>query len=295
VSRASFDRSSELRTRSEEMARLLADPTSLVVPVWRHRCLVVSSEAPVPSLLSIADCQALLAAGATTVFLGLRDGSACFAVTVPPEEQADEAPLFRGRGEFVDLRLAGVVLGQADAELLTYARGILLWHRHHRFCANCGAETTIADGGHMRRCDACDRRHFPRLDPAMMALVLHQDRCLLARQPAFPPGMYSLLAGFVEIGESLEQSVAREVREEVGLEVDDVRYLRSQAWPFPSSLMLGFMMRARDAELRVDKTELEDARWVRKSDLGKIDGMFTPPRYSLAGQLLELYKSGALD
>ena len=155
-----------------------------------------------------------------------------------------------------------------EAALLAYARGLMYWHRRHRFCGVCGAATDSRGGGHVRRCRNADEphEHFPRTDPAVIMLVTHDDlegrgpAALLGRQSRWPDGMYSTLAGFVEPGESLEEAVAREVREETGVAVADVRYQASQPWPFPSSLMLGFRARAVTTGIDVDQRELQDAR-----------------------------------
>src|SRR5262249_49094954 len=148
--------------------------------------------------------------------------------------------------EFTDLRRVGPLLERFEGSLLAYARGITYWHQRHRFCGVCGAPTRSRDAGHVRVClnETCKTQHFPRTDPAVIMLVHDGDRCLLGRQSVWPTGMHSTLAGFVEPGESLEEAVAREVREETAIEVTDVAYHSSQPWPFPSSVMLGFHARA---------------------------------------------------
>jgi len=280
------DRAAHLRTRASELEELFAD--ALVVPLWRGKCLILRGEPSTPVWLERKACSALCDEATVRIFLGLKEGRGCFAVACAGEEAPELA------GEFHDLRLAGSLLAVRDAELLAYARGMLQWHHRHRYCSECGAESDAADGGHVRICSACETRHFPRTDPAIMALIVHEDRCLLARQAAWPRGMHSILAGFVEPGETLEDAVAREVREEVGLEVTDIRYLRSQPWPFPSSLMIGFTMRALHDEIRVDTQELESARWFSRDEIaamreGRGDGVFIPPPYSLAHQLIAAY------
>jgi NAD+ diphosphatase len=289
-----LDRAAALRTREDELAALLED--ALVVPVWRGKCLLTRPTSDAPSrgaLLEYRQFRELL--GGERVFLGLRNGRGYFAVALPA---ADAPPTeIAALGDFNDLRLAGSLLEWREAELLAYARGILYWHGHHRHCAECGAPSQMRDGGHVRVCGACDTKHFPRTDPAIMALVTDGDRCVLARQAAWPPGMHSVLAGFVEPGESLEDAAQREVREEVGLEVEDIRYLRSQPWPFPSSLMVGFSMRAVTHEICLDPQELESARWFTRDELvlmrdARADGLFIPPPYSLAHQLIAVFIDG---
>jgi len=196
-----------------------------------------------------------------------------------------------------DLRVAGGLLDDTDAGLLTTAVGLLNWHDHSRYCAVCGAATNRVKAGWTRRCSGCDREEYPRTDPAVICLV-HDgaDRVLLARQPQWPPERYSVIAGFVEVGESLEACVRREVAEEVGVAADQVRYLGSQPWPFPRSLMLGFAAVADPAEpLRPADGEIEDARWVSRADVqaamntedGIIPGLRLPPSVSIAHRMLK--------
>lgn len=195
-----------------------------------------------------------------------------------------------------DLRVAGALLDDTDAGLLTTAVGLLNWHDHSRYCAVCGAATNRVKAGWARRCSGCDREEYPRTDPAVICLV-HDgaDQVLLARQPSWPPQRFSVIAGFVEVGESLEACVQREVAEEVGVHADQVRYLASQPWPFPRSLMLGFSAVADPAQpLRPADGEIEEARWVSRSDVqaamntedGIIPGLRLPPSVSIAHRML---------
>ncbi|MGF1475057.1 MAG: NAD(+) diphosphatase [Geminicoccaceae bacterium] len=187
-------------------------------------------------------------------FLGEDEGRAVFALL--GDDQEDETAF--------ELREIGPRLTRTDAGLAAYARGLAHWHNSHRFCPICGGATEIVDAGHGRRCKACGRPQFPRTDPAVIMLVTHGEHCLLARNPRFPKGMYSTLAGFVEPGESLEEAVAREVLEEVGIAITDTTYRSSQPWPFPASLMVGFRARALERELTVDPEELADAGWYER-------------------------------
>jgi NAD+ diphosphatase len=169
---------------------------------------------------------------------------------------------------------------------------LLNWHRHHRHCANCGAPTSVTAGGIIRVCDRCGMQHHPRTDPVVIMLVTHGDRVLLGRQATWPAGRYSALAGFVEPGESLEQAVAREVREEAGVEVGEPAYIASQPWPFPTSLMLGFTAPWRSGEPRRIDAELEDVRWFERAEVaaaarGEGGPPGLPPRFAIARRLLE--------
>jgi len=182
-------------------------------------------------------------------------------------------------------------LNARDAPLFAAALSLARWHSRHRFCANCGHDTDLIRGGWSRRCPRCSAEHFPRVDPVVIMLVEHDDNVLLGRQPHYPPNRYSALAGFVEVGESIEDAVAREVKEEAGIGVRDVRYVASQPWPFPSSLMIGCRAQAVSSELTIDMTELEDARWFSRDEVargiaGHEDATFQPPPHTAIARTL---------
>ncbi|MFI0763706.1 NAD(+) diphosphatase [Stenotrophomonas sp. NPDC087984] len=191
------------------------------------------------------------------------------------------------------LREAGALLSERDAGLLVHAVALENWQRLHRFCSRCGERTMIAAAGHIRRCSACGAEHYPRTDPAVIMLVRdEQDRALLGRQVHWPEGRFSTLAGFVEPGESIEQAVVREVAEEAGVTVGEVEYVASQPWPFPSSLMLGFMAQATSSLIQVDGEEIHEARWFSRDDLRAAieSGEVLPPSgISIAARLIELW------
>jgi NAD+ diphosphatase len=193
------------------------------------------------------------------------------------------------------LRAAAGALPQADLGLAAHAAALVNWHRRHRHCAACGAPTAVAYGGIVRSCTRCGTDHHPRTDPVVIMLVTDGDRVLLGRQPEWPPGRYSALAGFVEPGESLEEAVAREVREEAGVEVGQPEYVASQPWPFPTSLMLGFTAPWRSGRPRRVDAELEDVRWFSREQVaaaveGRDDGpLGVPPRFAIARRLLEAW------
>ena len=189
------------------------------------------------------------------------------------------------------LREAAALLSERDSELMVHAVALENWQRLHRFCSRCGERTVIAAAGHIRRCQACGAEHYPRTDPAVIMLVLDDgDRALLGRQLHWPKGRFSTLAGFVEPGESIEQAVVREVAEEVGLTIGEVAYQASQPWPFPSSLMLGFVARATTTEVTVDGEEIEEARWFSRDDLREAmesGEVVAPSGVSIASRLVE--------
>lgn len=205
-----------------------------------------------------------------SVFLGFVPGTASgtplFALAAPDEYVAH----FERHGRFAELRPLAMRLPSTDAALVAHARAVIHWHSTHRYCGGCGQALECARGGHARRCvnDSCHMMEiFPRIDPVVIMLVTHGDRCLLGRQHGWPPGRYSCLAGFAEAGETLEEAVRREVLEEAGVHVTDVRYHSSQPWPFPQSLMIGFMARAESPDITLHDHELEDARWYSRADI----------------------------
>lgn len=220
-------------------------------------------------------------AGSSDLFLGIQDGAPRFSATEQPHANA--------RAAFDTIGL----LRDDEAPLFAAALSLAWWHSRHQFCANCGASTEIERGGWSRRCPECSAQHFPRVDPVVIMLAEHEGRLLLGRQPQYPPGRYSALAGFLEPGESIEAAVARELHEEAGIAVEDVTYVASQPWPFPSSLMLGCHARALGSDLTIDTTELDDARWFTREEIvaalaGHPDATFQPPpRFAIARTLLE--------
>jgi NAD+ diphosphatase len=222
---------------------------------------------------------------APDLFLGLDGEAACFSAL--QEEFADAWKAFGSMA----------ILDPRDAPLFAAALSLARWHARHRFCANCGNSTTIIRGGWSRSCPACGAEHFPRVDPVVIMLAEHDGKLLLGRQFHYPPDRYSALAGFVEVGENLEAAVARELFEEAGIKVRNVRYVASQPWPFPSSLMIGCHAEAESAELRIDTAELEDARWFGRDQVaaalaGEGNAPFQPPPpAAIARTLLERWLS----
>ncbi len=287
-----LDRADHLRRDAAWLNTALASKNALFVPVWRNRSLIETGEQARALWLSRADLEGLPGDPDNAVFLGQRGDSVMFALDLSALEAPEAALALNGRGTFQDLRAVGPLLSRQDGAILAYARGLLHWHKRHRFCGLCGGATEQNQGGHVRACtnSACGTDHFPRTDPAVIMLIHDGDACVLGRQKAWPAGMHSTLAGFVEPGESLEEAVAREVREEVGLEVTGVTYHSSQPWPFPSSIMLGFHAQARHGPLTIDRYELGAARWFTREELRNSpeDERFRLPRRdSIARRLIE--------
>ncbi len=253
-----FDRAAERRRDPSWLARAQAEPTSRVLLTFGLQILIgMEEDAPRLRLLSPTELPAELLVGAT--FLGCEQGRAIFAA----EAAGPEPPV----GRFVELRSVGTALPGREAGLAAYARGLAHWRLRHRHCGACGTANLFDQGGHAATCPACGNQTFPRTDPAVIVLVTRGARCLLGRSARFPAGMYSTLAGFVEPGESLEETLVREVGEEAGIRIQNPRYRSSQPWPFPQSLMLGFRAEALDERLRIDPEELEDARWFSRDEL----------------------------
>ena len=229
--------------------------------------------------------------GGHWIYIGRDQNGPVIAVDIAPVvADRDEAVRALGGG-FGDMRTRMAALSSDEAALAAQARAIFNWHRGHRFCGNCGHPNRIEEAGYRLQCTNpdCGKAHFPRTDPAVIMLIHHQDHVLLARSPQFLPGMVSVLAGFVEPGETLEQAVAREVYEEVGVQIKRPQYVASQPWPFPGSLMLGFIAEAETTELFPDQEEIEFAMWVHRDDVPGLPekGINLPRPISIARYLLE--------
>jgi NAD+ diphosphatase len=290
---SSLDRLARLRRDAGWIADRLADPTTRLVPVWRAQNLVIAGASPTAAWLTIARAQSLLTETREVALLGLIDEVAHFAIEVSDLEDPTPVLSLAEAATFADLRTVGPLLNREEGAVLAYARGLMHWHARHHFCGVCSHPTQSAEAGHVRRCTnpACGTSHFPRTDPAVIMLV-HDggDRVILGRQTQWPPGMHSVLAGFVEPGENLEEAVTREVAEEVGIAVTDVRYQSSQPWPFPASIMLGFTARALATDLQLADDELETARWYSRAELRaspENESFRLPRRDSIARRLVE--------
>jgi NAD+ diphosphatase len=290
-----YDRVPERRRDPRWTATALARPGARVMPFWRDRCLVSSGGGPV--VVTGAAGAAVAEAAAQLVLLGVDllgvdGGSATFAADLSDLPEAD-AVRIAGAAGTADVRTLAVALPVAESATLAYGRGMLHWHRHQRFCGSCGAPADSRDGGHLRVCTAadCGRELFPRIEPAVIMLVEApgpRPRCLLARHHGAGPDNFSLLAGFVEIGESLEGTVRREVAEEAGVTVGEVTYQGSQGWPFPAGLMAGFRAWAVDDRIGVDGKELAEARWFTREEVVRriVDGPGSGPPDSIGGWLM---------
>ena len=304
-----LDRAAALRGNGVQMAALLA--AGRVLPVWRGKPLIVGAAA----LGWVPAGHPALAHGRAPVFLGLDAEIPCFAQDIsdwspeagaeavqqgffdPSEQHHPALPEDHG---FLELRGVMTRLTAREAELAATARAVLHWHRSHGFCATCGAASEMAMAGWQRSCPACGAQHFPRTDPVVIMLVTRGNRVLLGRSAGWPEGMYSCLAGFIEPGETIEAAVRREVFEEAGIRLGAVRYLASQPWPFPASLMIGCQAQALDETITLDPAELEAALWMSREEVlaamaGEHPVVRPARRGSIAHFLLENWLADRLD
>lgn len=280
-----IDRATERRDDPAAIAAFWADASARALMLRGDGRVLVDAAGQ----LALAEPATLGVAADAACFLGLRGSTALFSVVLPDEAAAAEAA--RRGGRFADLRGAAASLPAVDAGLAAYARALAHWQSRKRWCGVCGAPTRLAYGGHRAQCSdaACGATYFPRTDPAIIVIVSCGDHCLLGRQASWPAGRYSTLAGFVESGETLEQAVAREVAEESGVRIAGCRYVGSQPWPFPASLMVGFEARARIQAPKVG-SELEDARWFAAADLPLLIArgeLALPPAMSISYHLID--------
>jgi NAD+ diphosphatase len=289
-----IERAAELRADATALAARMRDPGSRCYLVGGDGVALKKNASGHDPLFSAAETGGL-GEPAVAVFLGLLDGAAHFALALP---DAGVARLqARNDIEFVDLRsiaLRGLV--ESDhLSALAEGKALINWHTRHRFCPNCGAATRAVEGGWRRDCPSCRTLHFPRTDPVVIMLAGAGERCVLGRSHRFQPGMWSCLAGFVEPGETIEEAVRRETREEVGISCGRVGYFASQPWPFPTSLMIGCFAQARSREIVVDRSELDDARWFDRAEVAAMlsgqhpAGLTAPLPHAIAHHLLRAW------
>lgn len=284
LSRAAIDRAAALRADPQWITDALADPSSLFIAVSEGDVLMRA-----PHAVATVDRPD----AGTPTFLGVDENSAAvFAVHLPKdarEQVADQGALW------ANVRSVGAQVNDRDAGLMVTATALDNWQRAHRHCPRCGASVNPHDAGWAMRCERCDFTHFPRTDPAVIVLVIDDDdRALLGRQTRWAPTWFSTLAGFVEAGESAEAAVRREVHEEAGVRISQnptaLRYLGSQPWPFPASLMLGYHAWAETTDIVVDETEIAEARWFSRDQLADAAAsgeILLPPQVSIARKLIE--------
>ncbi len=290
-----LDRVSHRRRDRRWLEERMSAPESRYLALWRLQVLLRVGDPP-GIAWATAEIRKLGDARTGAVFLGVASDVAHFAVDLSELEKPEHELGLAGSAVFSDVRAAAAQLSGEEAAIVAQARSLIDWHQSHRFCPRCGEPTVLADGGNARVCEDCDLEHFPRTNPVAIMLVSRGDRCLLGRQAGWPAGMWSALAGFIEPGETIEEAVRREVREESAIEVGRVRYHASQPWPFPSSLMIGCRAEATSEGIVVDRSELEDARWFAREQVlagleagGGSAGFFVPPPMAIAHQLIRAW------
>ena len=304
---SSLDRAAHLRGQADQLA---ASEAARAIVLWRGKILVDGTN----QVLRVAmTSQILQDAARDMIFLGLEDAAPVFAADISawapagfdPAAPVDffdntqqQHPAIADAG-FADIKSVMVQMTPRDAELAATAKAVMEWHRSHGFCSFCGQRSQMAMGGWQRNCDACGRHHFPRTDPVVIMLITRGNAVLMGRSPGWPAGMYSLLAGFIEPGETMEAAVRREVFEEAGVRVGAVSYLASQPWPFPASLMFGCQGDAVSDQITVDPAEIEDALWVSREEMADVFAgqhpLINPTRKgAIANFLLENWLSDRL-
>ena len=286
--RSPLDRAGHRRRDSAWLAAALEAGETQLVPFFQHRPMVMDDGADTKLAWLGAHARSRIAgADAPLLFLGVDEkGAAHFALDI-----ADPAPL-EGLGRFDDLRALAPRLSRDELAIIGPAKAVFEWHAKSGFCAQCGAATAIVEAGWMRKCGACGAEHYPRVDPVCIMVPACGDKVLLGRQRAWPKGMHSALAGFIEPGEAIEEAVARETLEEAGLIVREVRMHSTQPWPFPHSLMIGVICEVESDAETIDTHELESARWFTREEAraliaGQHPDAFCPPRFAIAHQLLK--------
>ncbi|EKS33575.1 NAD(+) diphosphatase [Afipia clevelandensis] len=286
-----IDRAAHIRTDADKLFALEGDRKARAYVVHRDS-LLMTMGADGPRALLTLDEARKFGANPGTIFLGLHEGAPIFGMGIAASAAED----LMGRQDVAVENLRAVAASGAvparELSTIAMAKSLVSWHQRHGYCANCGARTSMADGGWRRICPSCKTEHFPRTDPVVIMLVTDGERCLMGRQSQFPPTMWSCLAGFVEAAETIEQAVQREILEEAGIHCTDVRYYMTQPWPYPSSLMIGCSARATTTDITVDRTELEDARWFTRDEAvamlarNHAEGLTGPHPVAIAHHLL---------
>lgn len=311
---SALDRAAELRNDPAALLAAAADPSARTILLWQGKPLIDRTR-PAHLMRVAMDHPALVDAPEPPIFLGREDGAPRFAHALSAWTPADvdtaalgafldpteqHHPAFGPDEVFAELRRVMTWLDARDAELAATAKAVFGWHESHRFCAKCGAASDITQGGWQRTCPACGAHHFPRTDPVVIMLITHGNSVLMGRSPGWPEGMFSLLAGFVEPGETLEAAVRREVFEEAGIRVGAVSYLASQPWPFPASLMFGCQGVAISQDITIDPQEIEAALWINREDMliihaGEHPTILPARKGAIAHFLLENWLADTLD
>jgi len=295
-----LERAADRRADPAAVAALASDPRSRSYLIGGEIVALKKTSSGHDPLFAAAEMRGL-GDPAEVAFIGLLDGAARFAVALAPPAIA----MLQARSdiELIDLRSIAVrgLLAGDHLSALAESKALINWHARHRFCPNCGAATRLVEGGWRRDCPACRALHFPRTDPVVIMLAIEGGRCVLGRSHRFQSGMWSCLAGYVEPGETVEEAVRRETREEAGIVCGRIAYFASQPWPFPMSLMIGCYAQARSREIVIDLTELDDARWFEREEVALMllgrhpDGLTAPLPIAIAHHILRAWVEKDID
>ncbi len=305
-----LDRAQAERRDSVWLRQQLSAPSSMFIPFQGEKPLIAlnqgeNGENPGGDIgwLPLADERIRHVEKSSFHLLGNTSrGEARFACDIHHHNKDfdEEAAQFEGAGKFIDLRsvvMQGLV-SPRNASILAQAKSLTGWHKSHQFCSTCGAASVPADGGLRRHCPSCETNHFPRTDPVVIMLIVHGNECLLGRGAHYNEGQYSTLAGFVDQGESIEEAVRREIKEETRIDVGDVTYHSSQPWPFPSSLMIGCHGQALSHDIEIDDHEIEHARWFSRREVSLMieknhpENLIIPPKFAIAHHLIRHFVDG---
>ena len=294
-----INRNGDYRSDPLALERIISDESTKFIPIANGKNLFKQDNDKIEALiLSNKQLKLILSKEMVDpIFLGTAKNINYVGIDI--DQNTSKFDLWSKENDIIydDLRKFGPNLNEIEASFLALTSGMFFWHKTHKFCGSCGEKSISTDGGFVRVCKnhACGKSHFPRTDPAIITLISFEDKILLGRSPRFPERMYSTLAGFVEPGESLEQALEREVFEEVGVKVKNIKYFDSQPWPFPASLMLGFFAEAKHQDMKIDYNEIEDAHWFSIEDLrslkhSSLDEGFSLPRVdSIARRLVDAW------
>lgn len=302
-----LDRAQTERRDPDLLTALLAAAESRVVPFQGDRPLIAHSEPEMPGeigWLALSDARVQHINHSAFYLLGLTaEGHARFVCDIHDEEEdfGSEAAPFRDIGKFIDLRSAGLqgLVSNPELSILAQGKSMTSWHCSHQFCSTCGALSVSVEGGIRRHCPRCHANHFPRTDPVVIMLIYYGEACLLGRGANYNQGQYSTLAGFVDQGETIEEAVRREIKEETRIDVGAVTYHASQPWPFPSTLMIGCHGEALNDDIHIDDHEIEHARWFSRDEVRSMfdnthpDGLFVPHKYAIAHHLIRHFVDSA--
>jgi NAD+ diphosphatase len=304
-----LDRASALRRDAEKMQHLLNHPDTDLILLQDGRPVLIeqSPSSGARKLLRLASTgrsSFLPPSSPQPILMGLDEkGRATFATTLPTNFGWNDGPL-QGLGDTEDMRMAASILDMADLAIAGTAKALLDWHSRHRFCANCGEATHMAEAGWKRACPACKTEHFPRTDPVAIMLAVKGDQCLLGRGIGFRAGYISALAGFIEPGETIEEGCARELFEEAGVKMTSARIVANQPWPFPSQLMIGLIAEVESFDLNIDTHEISQAIWFSRDEARQLlseagctrDGVTlrAPPPIAIAHHLIRIWVDTSL-